>query len=678
MALKGKPVAIGNTSTTIYTCPSGTEAAVHGLIFSNNTAGALAVDVIVYNQADNTTTTVATDLNVPGNSYITWTKPVNMNAGDSVRAVSSAASGLVCLFSVYEGSAAPVATGFTGRGVWSSGSTYAVNDIVSVTGSGTYLALQASTNQDPTTATSFWMFLEGISASALPVQTSQAGKFLTTDGTDASWAEVDVAGGATITSPMSSNVTLTAASKRVQVFYPDASRDVTLPAASTLTLGESFVIANKASFTITVRNNAGALLTVVGPSKAAKFLLVDISTSDWEALAVDLASQMIPLANLPLGTATAYSFNYYYAPKIEKIATNKYQVFTGILNSSIQWGVSSEIFTIDNDNVFTLNRAQHVEFSFGPASTVGYNHIAMLDTGIAFAGGYDSDTTANASLIEMSESVNIVRRHSFTQAIADGYSPTVARVSTRKGIVFFSARNNSTNALNYIARVADYSSSLTSPTLGTAVNFSSGGTHNPALGDAEQLENDKGILMYNSRNGTTGDTYEKRVVVWTVSGTTPTFHTPLTLTTSRVSNAAVRLRVLSSTKAVAVWVEGNSVVGVVLSISSNTISAGAKFTITPAVFNVSNTCVIRGENDNVFYVTAQNSSDNGCYYVSRFTLSGTSYVANSAFSKLSPAIAGINSISSHGVVDPDKNNSLIVYHGSNSTSIGAIAAVTSI
>lgn len=191
MALKGKPVAIGNTATTIYTCPATKEAAVHGLLFGNNTASALTVDVIVYNQATGSDVTVVTDLTVPANGVSTWSKPINLNAGDAVKAISSTASGMVCLYSTYEDGATPVASGFTARGTWSSGSTYAANDIVSVTGSGTYVAIQASTNQNPTTETAYWMFLEGISASALPVQAGNAGKYLTTDGTNASWGEID-------------------------------------------------------------------------------------------------------------------------------------------------------------------------------------------------------------------------------------------------------------------------------------------------------------------------------------------------------------------------------------------------------------------------------------------------------------------------------------------------------
>jgi hypothetical protein len=59
---------------------------------------------------------------------------------------------------VYEGSAVAAAVGFTPRGAWGSGSTYAVNDVVSLSGS-SYLAIQASTNQNPSTQTAYWLVL---------------------------------------------------------------------------------------------------------------------------------------------------------------------------------------------------------------------------------------------------------------------------------------------------------------------------------------------------------------------------------------------------------------------------------------------------------------------------------------------------------------------------------------
>jgi len=158
MALKGKPIAIGTSDTTIYTCPSTLEASVHGLVFSNNTGSAVTITLKIYIQSLCTTTTVGTGISVPANSTYAWPKPINVNAGDYIQAAASTGSALVCFYSVYEGSAAAAAVGFTPRGAWGSGSTYAVNDVVSYNGS-SYLAIQASTNQQPDTQTAYWLVL---------------------------------------------------------------------------------------------------------------------------------------------------------------------------------------------------------------------------------------------------------------------------------------------------------------------------------------------------------------------------------------------------------------------------------------------------------------------------------------------------------------------------------------
>jgi len=158
MALKGKPIAIGTSDTTIYTCPSTLEASVHGLVFANNTGSAVTITLKIYIQSLGTTTTVGTGISVPANSTYTWPKPINVNAGDYIQAAASTGSALVCFYSVYEGSAVAAAVGFTPRGAWGSGSTYAVNDVVSLSGS-SYLAIQASTNQNPASATAYWLVL---------------------------------------------------------------------------------------------------------------------------------------------------------------------------------------------------------------------------------------------------------------------------------------------------------------------------------------------------------------------------------------------------------------------------------------------------------------------------------------------------------------------------------------
>lgn len=158
MALKGKPIAVGTTDTDLYTCPSTIEASVHGLVFANGTGSSATITVKVYIQSTGTTTTVISGQTVAANTSYTWPKPINLNAGDKIVASASAGATIVCLYSVYEGSATAAAVGFTPRGAWSSGATYAVNDVVSLSGS-SYLAIQAGTNQNPATQTAYWLVL---------------------------------------------------------------------------------------------------------------------------------------------------------------------------------------------------------------------------------------------------------------------------------------------------------------------------------------------------------------------------------------------------------------------------------------------------------------------------------------------------------------------------------------
>lgn len=155
MALKGQAVQIGTTDTTLYTCPATVEASVHGLVVSNTTAGALSVTLKLYKQALGTTLTVSPTKVIAASDTYTWSKPINLNAGDYLVAQASA-TGLVALYSAYEGSATPATVGFTGRGAWSSAASYVANDVVSYNGV-SYLAIASSTNQTPDVSTAYWM-----------------------------------------------------------------------------------------------------------------------------------------------------------------------------------------------------------------------------------------------------------------------------------------------------------------------------------------------------------------------------------------------------------------------------------------------------------------------------------------------------------------------------------------
>ena len=162
MALKGKPIAVsathGNTATDIYTAPTSTESAVHTLYFSNTTGSAITLTLKVFNSADNSTVTLLDTYSIAGDAEYIFPKVLTLAGADKIQATASASSGLVAYYSVSE-STATVAQGFTARGVWSNSSNYVKNDIVSASNGNSYVASQASSNQNPTTATAYWTLL---------------------------------------------------------------------------------------------------------------------------------------------------------------------------------------------------------------------------------------------------------------------------------------------------------------------------------------------------------------------------------------------------------------------------------------------------------------------------------------------------------------------------------------
>ena len=84
------------------------------------------------------------------------------------------------------------------RGTYSSSNTYAVDDLVAYTDSGitsTYIAIAASSNSNQqvpstngTATANYWEFVAKGVADPVPTQSGQSGKFLTTNGSAASWA----------------------------------------------------------------------------------------------------------------------------------------------------------------------------------------------------------------------------------------------------------------------------------------------------------------------------------------------------------------------------------------------------------------------------------------------------------------------------------------------------------
>jgi len=158
MALKGKPLLLTTSDQDVYVCPATQEASVHALVFSNLTAGAVTVSIKRYIAATATTQQLVAALSVGANATVNWPKPMNLAVGDKIIASASALSSIVCDYGAYENSATPAAVGFTGKGTWSSATAYIANDVVTYN-SNSYLAIQAGTNQNPASATAYWMLL---------------------------------------------------------------------------------------------------------------------------------------------------------------------------------------------------------------------------------------------------------------------------------------------------------------------------------------------------------------------------------------------------------------------------------------------------------------------------------------------------------------------------------------
>ena len=663
MALKGKPVAIGNTATTIYTCPATKEAAVHGLLFGNNTASALAVDVIVYNQATGSDVTVVTDLAVPANGVATWSKPINLNAGDAVKAISSAASGMVCLYSTYEDGATPVASGFTARGVWSSGSTYAANDIVSVTGSGTYVAIQASTNQDPTTETAYWMYLEGISASALPVQAGNAGKYLTTDGTDASWGELDVAGGGTYTD-LSADLTLTAASNRVQVMNPTtAGLSVTLPNATSLSEGESFVLIHKGgAYSILIKNYNDEILGALLPTKMYKMYLVNSTTGDWEATAGTIGGSVVSLSTNP--SNRDYNTNNAWNSVFQKTGTGAY---TFVYGSYYNYRLNAIKFTVNSSNKVTVSYSESADISYPCFEDSHLNGNAFIDTNIIVTRSYSPSDPypGRVSLIDATASP-IVHRHTHDMSSSSSFNRgPIVKVGTRKAFTFGTSFSSTVNTTARWA-VLDYSSSLTSPSIGEG-SFNVGGSLSPRSSDGDALTDSLVLVGFNVRTGDT--TYEKKVIACTISGTSASFGSAVSVATG-IGLDHIKIRKLSATKAIVAYPKSdNNYYAKIATLSGTSITLGSEFKI--AGFEFGHGFQIIPQNENTMFIAGQYSVDGFRTYMSKLVISGSSFVSASAPSKMSD-INGYNNhgAQSNGIYDADDGTVIFAIPSSNTYFIG--------
>ena len=100
---KNAAKAIGNSATTVYTCPAATTGVIHAIYISNiHATNDVTVDITVTDTSAGDTFHIAKNLSVPNGSVAIFEKPINLEATDILKLNASAASSLEAFASILE------------------------------------------------------------------------------------------------------------------------------------------------------------------------------------------------------------------------------------------------------------------------------------------------------------------------------------------------------------------------------------------------------------------------------------------------------------------------------------------------------------------------------------------------------------------------------------------------
>ena len=100
---KNAAKAVGNTNTTLYTCPAATTAVIHAVFISNvDGTNDATIDLFVTDNSQGGDFHIMKTVNVPADSSLVIEKPINLEANDILKAKASAAGDLEAFASVLE------------------------------------------------------------------------------------------------------------------------------------------------------------------------------------------------------------------------------------------------------------------------------------------------------------------------------------------------------------------------------------------------------------------------------------------------------------------------------------------------------------------------------------------------------------------------------------------------
>ena len=100
---KNAGVAIGTTDTTLYTAPAGTTGIIHAIYISNvDGTNDATIDLFVTDTSAGSDFYIMKTVDVPADSTLVIEKPINLEAGDILKATASANGDLQAFASVLE------------------------------------------------------------------------------------------------------------------------------------------------------------------------------------------------------------------------------------------------------------------------------------------------------------------------------------------------------------------------------------------------------------------------------------------------------------------------------------------------------------------------------------------------------------------------------------------------
>jgi hypothetical protein len=156
MGFRSVVAEIALTDTDVFTMPATVQGAVV-LHIGNVNAAARSWTLKFFKQATGATVTLASGVAIAGNASIKFAAPLAMQPGDKIVMSASHVSSIVVFATVTDSGASPAAQGFTPRGDYAGGATYARNDIVK-TGGILYASTQdGNAGNTPASSPTFWV-----------------------------------------------------------------------------------------------------------------------------------------------------------------------------------------------------------------------------------------------------------------------------------------------------------------------------------------------------------------------------------------------------------------------------------------------------------------------------------------------------------------------------------------